>query len=140
MALEWVSTFLTALSFSPNVSAAARAAGVTRQAAYLHRQADPEFAAAWDDAVDQSTDELVGEMYRRAKDGVREPVFFMGDVCGHKQKYSDTLAIFLAKAHRPDVYGDKVTQEHAGEIRVIVDYADLPSHAAEAAPGAAEDS
>lgn len=128
MAFEWVETFLSQLAISPNVSAAAKAAGIARQYAYEVKAADPEFAAAWDDAVDQSTDSLVGEMYRRARDGVDEPVFHQGEVCGHKRRFSDTLAIFLAKAHRPDVYGDKITHAADAEapLSIVIRRPDAP--------------
>jgi hypothetical protein len=108
---EWAPTFLETLAKSPNVSAAARAAGVSRESAYKHRKADPDFALAWDDALAESTDELVGECYRRAREGVEEPVFHNGEECGSKLRFSDTLAIFLLKAHRPDVYVDRIKQD-----------------------------
>lgn len=85
----WAPGFLVALARSPNVAGACRAAKITRKAAYDHRHADPEFAAAWDDALDEAIDALVGSCYRRAV------------------KDSDTLAIFLLKCHRPEVYGDR---------------------------------
>lgn len=103
--------FLDALAESPNVSAACRAAGVPRRTVYNHRATDAEFAAAWDDALEQSTDALVGEAYRRALKGTERPVFYQGDECGRIREYSDTLAIFLLKAHRRDVYGDRVRQD-----------------------------
>ena len=89
-----------------------------------------KFAAAWDDAIEDGTDLLEDEVLRRAKDGVDEPRFYEGEVCGHVRKYSDTLAIFLLKARRPEKYSDKVraTRQRAGggpitEIRrVIVDH------------------
>lgn len=110
----WVPAFLDALSKVPNVSAAASAAGVSRPVVYEHRNADSEFAAAWDDALEQSTDELVGECYRRARHGCEKPVFHQGEQCGTVREYSDTLAIFLLKAHRRSVYGDKQAVEHTG--------------------------
>jgi hypothetical protein len=103
----WARVFLAALARTPNVSAAAKAAGVTRQATYARRKVAPEFAEAWDDALEASTDALIGEVYRRALEGVEEPVFHEGKVCGHKRRYSDALAMFLLRAHRPEVYGDR---------------------------------
>jgi hypothetical protein len=120
MTLAWTDTFLKALSRCPNVSAAAEAAGISRQYAYRIRDEDPDFAAAWQDAVDQSTDSLVGECYRRARDGVTKPVFQGGQHVGDVQEYSDTLAIFLLKSHRRAVYGDKMdlnaTHRPTGEL------------------------
>jgi hypothetical protein len=74
--------------------------------------------------------ELNGDDLRRCKDGVEEPRFYEGEVCGHVRKYSDTLAIFLLQARRPEKYSDKVTPTHQApgrgpitEIRrVIVDH------------------
>jgi hypothetical protein len=124
MVPEWVGTFLSALRRSPNVSAAARAAGVTRQAVYLYRESDPDFARAWDDALAESTDHLVGEAYRRAFEGTDEPVFYKGEECGTVRKYSDTLTCFLLKAHRRDVYGDKVTQEVTMDVNARIEIPD----------------
>jgi hypothetical protein len=104
---DWAPRFLAALVKSPNVSGACRKVKIGRQTAYDRRRTDPEFAAAWDDAVEQSTDELVGEMYRRAKEGVEKPVFHQGAECGRVREYSDAMAIFLAKCHRREVYGDR---------------------------------
>jgi hypothetical protein len=97
---------------------------------YKWRAADVELAAAWDDALEAGTDLLEDEALRRAKDGYDEPRFYEGEVCGHVRKYSDTLAIFLLKARRPEKYSDKVTATRQGvgggpitEIRrVIVDH------------------
>jgi hypothetical protein len=64
---------------------------------------------------------------RRARDGIEEPRFYEGAVCGHVRKYSDALLIFLLKARRPEKYSDKVTTTHQGpdggpitEIRRVV--------------------
>jgi hypothetical protein len=104
--------FLEFLSQGATVTAAARAAGYTRSRVYERRKADAEFAAAWDDSLGQGTDLLEDEALRRAKDGVAEPRFYEGQVCGYVRKYSDTLAIFLLKARRPEKYGDKITAQH----------------------------
>jgi hypothetical protein len=114
MEREWVPAFLAALARSPNVSAAALAAGVGRRTVYDYRAADDDFARRWDEALDESTDDLVGECYRRAREGCEKPVYYQGEECGRLVEYSDTLAIFLLKAHRPAVYGDKSKVELAG--------------------------
>ena len=108
MPFEWVTDFLASLALTPNVAEACRQAGITRKAAYDHRAGDEHFAKLWDDALAESTDELVGEAYRRAKEGVDRPVFYKGEECGKVREYSDQLAIFLLKAHRPAVYGDRL--------------------------------
>jgi hypothetical protein len=115
MAFEWTGPFLLQLASSPDVSAAAAVAGVSRTMAYKHRDADPEFAAAWQDALDASTDGLAGEAYRRARHGTEKAVYYRGEECGRVREYSDTLAIFLLKAHRPEVYGAKVDVTSGGK-------------------------
>jgi hypothetical protein len=107
---DWAPTFLAALAKSPNVTGACRKAGIGRRTAYDRRGSDAEFAAAWDDAIEQSTDDLVGEMYRRAKEGVEKPVYFQGAPCGTVREYSDAMAIFLTKCHRREVYGDRTSE------------------------------
>ena len=105
-ARAWQPAFLAALAEHCNVRAACRAAGVGREAAYDLRRADPAFAAAWETALEEGVELLEEEVRRRALHGVSEPVFYRGAECGTIQRYSDTLAIFLLKAHRPKVYRD----------------------------------
>lgn len=132
----WKATFLDVLRASPNVSAAARAAGVARQSAYEAREADPEFAAAWEDAIEESVDDLEAEAFRRAR-GVEVPIVNrQGELVGHRVEASDPLAIFLLKAHRRAKYGTKIENEHSGEVKVIVEYeSDDPPYADQAPPG-----
>jgi hypothetical protein len=114
------STFLEALAQTGNVSAAAKAAGVGRQYAYERRAADPELAAAWDEALDVATDALEREARRRALEGCERPVFYKGDECGRIREYSDTLMIFLLKAHRPQKFRDNVDINHSGDLDIKV--------------------
>jgi hypothetical protein len=111
MPYDWVEDFLKALSLSPSVTDAARAAGIQRATAYTYRKISEEFAGRWDDALEQSTDALVNEMFRRAVHGTEKPVYQQGVEVGRIREYSDTLAIFLAKAHRREVYGDKLQSD-----------------------------
>lgn len=105
---EWTWLFVEALKEVPNVARAAEIAGISRQRAYQLRGEDPSFAAAWDHALGSSVDALEAEAFRRAKDGTDKPVFHMGAQCGVIREYSDTLAIFLLKAHKPE-YREKQT-------------------------------
>ena len=96
----WAHLFLSALKLKPNVSLAADAAGIERTTAYYWRNNSPEFAAAWDQAIDRSLDELEESVFTRAKNT------------------SDVLAIFLLKSHRPERYAEKLKIEHSGEIQI----------------------
>ena len=108
------SIFLDRLSKSPNVSAAAKAAGYSRNYFYDLRKVDSVFAAEWQDALDQSLDAAEGELYRRAVRGVSKPVFYLGQEVGKVKEYSDTLLIFLLKSHKPEVYKETVRNEMTG--------------------------
>ena len=83
----WTATFLTVLRETANVRASADAAGIDRRTAYYRRDHDPDFRAAWDDALEDACDVLEAKARERALAGL-----------------SDNLLIFLLKAHRPRVY------------------------------------
>jgi len=92
---KWKPVFLKTLARTPSVTMAATAAGIQRRTAYDHREKDPEFAQAWDDALNESLDVLEHEIYQRA----------LAD--------DAQLAMFLLKAHRPSIYRDNARIEHA---------------------------
>src|SRR6267142_3657277 len=94
-----------------NISKACEASNVSRPTAYTYRNTVPMFREAWDEALEASIEQLEQEARRRALEGVNEPVFYKGDVCGVIRKYSDTLAIFLLQAHRPEKYRDNFHNE-----------------------------
>ena len=85
-------TFLSALSEYGNVSEACRRADISRFTAYKYRHADIRFAAQWQAAAELGLDGL--------EDRARERAY----------RESDTLAIFLLKAGRPEKYRERVEQ------------------------------
>lgn len=89
--------FLEQLRLTCNVSHAARAAGIGRRTAYDWRDADPGFAAAWDEAEEEAIDALELAARERAIDG------------------SDRMMEILLKAHRPEKYVDKLKTELTGK-------------------------
>ena len=98
--------FLHALADTVNVAAACRDAGVPRRTVYDWRDADPDFARRWNDALDDGIDLLEAMLHRRAFEGVEKPVWHRGEQVGTTRHYSDALAMFLLKAHRPERYRD----------------------------------
>jgi hypothetical protein len=106
---------LKALAEDGVVSYACKAANIDRNTAYNHRNADAGFAQAWDDAIEQATDDMVGEARRRAVKGVAEPVFYQGEECGAVQRYSDTLLMFLIKKERPEYRGMPADDQYNGD-------------------------
>lgn len=103
------------------VATAADAVKMSRSGAYRQREVDPEFAAAWGEAYETSTELLEAEALQRAmgrdevvgvdKDG--QPIFI--------KKYSDLLLIFLLKARRPEAYRERVNAIPRMETRVVID-------------------
>ena len=88
--------FLSELCKMPNVSRACRLAKISRPTAYNHRDSDPDFKQAWDDALEEGIESLEEKAWQQAKKG------------------SDTLTIFLLKAHKPAKYNLPTRQEHSG--------------------------
>lgn len=110
----WVKPFLAALSNTANIRFACQQAEIVRQTAYDRRKAHPEFLRRWRIAMQEACDALEAVAWKRA------------------QAESDTLLIFLLKAHRPKKYRENVKHEHGGSIgvraeiiREVVDAADL---------------
>lgn len=110
--------FISVLAEFCNVSEAARAAGISRTAAYDWRQDDPDFAALWDEAESVAVDKLEREAWRRAVEGYEEPVFYLGEQKGTVRKYSDRLIEILLKGHRPEKFVDRIKAEHSGSVPV----------------------
>lgn len=75
---HWVQPFLDALRTTGNVSASAKAVSVTTAVVYTLRRSDADFAAAWDNALEDATDTLEAEARRRAIEGINEPVIYQG--------------------------------------------------------------
>lgn len=97
---------LKQLSLGKSVAAACRSERIPRRNYYEWRTADPAFAAAADEAIEQGTDFLEDKARDRAV------------------KESDTLLIFLLKARRPEKYREKQTFTHEGDLTIRVVYAD----------------
>jgi len=87
-----------------NIFRACEASGLDRGYAYNVKAKDPEFAAAWDKALEDSADRMEAEAWRRAMKGVERPVFHKGCEVGLVREYSDVLLIFMLKGLRPDKF------------------------------------
>lgn len=103
----WHDKFLLSLRDNGNVRLACQIVAIDRQTAYNHRESDQLFRQQWDDAIEEAIECMEAEARRRAMRGITETVFYRGKKCGVIQKYSDTLLIFLLKAHRPEKYRER---------------------------------
>ena len=72
---------------------------------------------SWEEALEQAMDLLAGEARRRAT-GIKRDVWYAGEKVGTENVYSDTLLMFLLRAHRPHLYRDNVKVDHSGGMDV----------------------
>lgn len=118
----WQRPFIRRLCETGNVTAACKKAKISRQRVYEVRDEDALFNAAWQEALVVATENLELEARRRAE-GYLEPVFYLGRKIGSVRRYSDLLLIFLLKAHKPEVYRDKLDIKHSGHVGFTADEA-----------------
>jgi len=100
--------FLRALARTGRMWQSYEIACVSPAAVLAYRQLNPQFDQAVKDAMDQYCELLEKEIHRRGVDGVDEPVFYLGSICGYVRRYSDKLLMEHAKRHIP-AYRQQVT-------------------------------
>lgn len=128
----WMAVFLRGLRAMPNVAAAARLASVNYTYVYQIRSEEPDFAAAWDEALEQSYDLLESYAHRMSTEGLevtetRRTVTRALDgngalvVVGEQEQtvtnrmVSPHMAQFLLRAYRPKRFTQPARFEHAGK-------------------------
>lgn len=99
--------FLAALARDGNVPGAAEEAQVDEARLDAARRMDPSFASEWEAAERTAARKLVQEAYRRAIDGVPEPVISEGKVVRDDdgrplsvRRYSDSLLIEMLRLNQ----------------------------------------
>lgn len=141
---EKLTAFCAALAETCNVRKACAAVDISPYTAYKWRKEMPAFADAWDEAQQAAVLLLEDEAHRRAFEGVERPLTHQGqftflyreetdpatgevkrvpvlDEDGNHKKaaireYSDLMAIFLLKAHKPEKYRENSRVELAGHL------------------------
>lgn len=101
--------FLADFARTGNVTESCENVGVNRSTVYVWQEKDDQFVAGWREAEIQATERLESEARRRAVDGTQKPVYQGGQLVGYITEKSDTLLIFLLKAHAPEKYRDNVS-------------------------------
>ncbi len=94
-------------------------------------QTSPAYAVCFESMKEFVIQAMEDEAVRRAYEGVKEDVFYQGNVCGEKQVYSDGLLMFMLKAARPDVYRERTSIDMQTPIDANAnsDYAGLSKEA-----------
>lgn len=91
--------FLEVLQQTGNVTKATAKAGLDRSLVYRRRNLRPAFREKWQNAMDQALDYLEAYLWDKA----------MGKNANNTadgQIVDEKIAIFLLKAHRPEIFGD----------------------------------
>ena len=93
---DWAPRFIESFRATGIVRLSASSAGIDRDTVYKRAGRDPGFAAAWAQAREDAIDGLEAEARRRAL------------------STSDSLLMFLLRAHRPAMYRDNARLELTG--------------------------
>lgn len=112
--------FLLAFAEVGTISHACEVAKMSRECYYRWTREDSEFVEGYKLARESFIDRLEKEAYRRAHEGVDEPVFYKGELVTTVRKYSDILLMFLLKGAAPDKYRDNSKLELSGKVGVEI--------------------
>lgn len=115
-----ITGFLAALSVTGRPTAVAREQRINYMSLRALYREDPKFKESWDSAMTSAFEHQEDEVRRRAFSGYERPVYQQGMLVGHTREYSDTLAVMMIKAGKPEIYNPKTTTlvEHAGSVAV----------------------
>jgi hypothetical protein len=121
-----VSRFLEAYAGCGSVTAAAAAAGISREAHYKRIEKDPEYRKAFEGLQDRVGQHLEDILMDRACNGVKRQLHWRGKPMktrdGHlvyEIEFDNQLGLALAKRFRPKLYREHVVQEHTGSINLV---------------------
>lgn len=100
--------YLVKLSQTGNPLAACKAGRLTRSQVNVLREQDPLFANACTEALDEAADLLEAEAWRRALEGVAQPLLHAGQPVFNPageaviiRRYSDPLLVMLLRGCKP---------------------------------------
>ncbi len=100
--------FLEVLQQTGNVTKATAKAGLDRSLVYRRRNLNPQFREKWHNAMGQALDYLEAYLWDKA----------MGKEMTETQDgglVDEKIAIFLLKAHRPEIFGDGKARHDRGK-------------------------
>jgi hypothetical protein len=113
--------FLSELRRTCNITKASHKINISRITAYSAKKVNSKFSDAWDNALQEGLDLLENVVMQRAFDGVTKNIYYQGKKCGEEKVYSDGLAMFLLKAHRPEKYrdGSNINLNQTGGVLLV---------------------
>jgi hypothetical protein len=113
---KWTKIFLTQLAVSSNVSAAAKAAGVSTFVVYETRRGDAEFNRAWRMALCEGYDALEMALLQRLREGEIKPA---ANAKKGVRSYDNANALRLLAAHRDTVAKERAVREEEDADAVL---------------------
>lgn len=114
---EQKETYLVALSEHGQRMAAAAAAGVSLQCVRDHLKNDPDFAAAFDQALQAYRDKVVNVAQKLALEGIKRPIIgglHKDEVVAHEMVYATNILAMELKRVEPG-YRDKQVEQASDE-------------------------
>jgi hypothetical protein len=116
-----VPALLAAIAATGNITLSCNRLSINRQQVYALRTENEEFRKKMDEAMELGIQGWEDEAARRAFEGFERPIYQQGLHVGSERQYSDTLAVLMLKAARPERYReDKTRIEHTlggGSVR-----------------------
>jgi hypothetical protein len=97
-----------------NVTLACKKAKVPRRTFYNWLRDIPQYKTSFEESTKIAVGVLEAEAHRRAVGGLKKGVYYKGKRVAWQTEYSDTLLIVLLKAHAPEKYKDRTSNEHSG--------------------------
>ena len=110
--------FLQKLSETGLLARSAFAIGVSRENIYSYRQRHPEFDIACEQALALFIDKI-GERVAELAFGKKEPVYFKGQLVGHRESYDIRALEMLAKKYDPG-FSDKLRVDATVKAGVLM--------------------
>jgi len=102
-----------------DMTTACRTLGIPIQAVHLWKLADPEVSTRLREAQMLGWATLESAAYRRAVEGISQPVFYKDEIVGYKTEYSDTLLARMLQARVPG-YGDAADRSTSLTVNVAI--------------------
>lgn len=114
--------FLQRLCADPRIPNVARQLNIPQGLVHGYMKKDKDFAAAAKEIIDGRIGMLEDEAFRRATEGVEEPIHYQGELVTTVTKYSDTLAMFLLKGNKPETYGANRTGDDNQPVKFTINF------------------